>query len=124
MRLSNLPIQGAMAIASAVAKVPNCPSAYFPAVKKPDRRPPVDLASITLPRSPASLSSGDEVPHIFQPKEISTTTSARRLLQQNLPIEVSCSAAKSAINQVSRAELFTRVLASWPSAEQLSSRSK
>src|SRR6476620_4503017 len=48
------------------------------------------MAPITLPSSPASLSSGDEVPHIFtrksrvQPKEI-LITSAKRLLQQNLP---------------------------------------
>ena len=55
---------------------------------KSDRRPPIDVASITLPRSPASLSSGNEVPHIFtrkprvQPKEI-LIASAKRLLQQN-----------------------------------------
>jgi hypothetical protein len=66
------------------------PGAHFLAVKKSDRRPPVDVASITLPRPPASLSSGDEVPHIFtrkalvQPKEF-LITSAKRLLQQNLP---------------------------------------
>jgi hypothetical protein len=42
------------------------PGANFSAVKKPDRRPPVDVASITLPRSPASLPSGDEVPpHLY-----------------------------------------------------------
>ena len=69
-------------------KSPKLPGANFPAVKKSDRRPPIDVASITLPRSPASLSSGDEVPHIFtrksrvQPKEI-LITSAKRLLQQN-----------------------------------------
>ena len=46
------------------------------------------MTSITLPRSPASLSSGDEVPHIFTrksrlwPKEI-LIASAKRLLQQN-----------------------------------------
>src|SRR5262245_31853907 len=74
-----------------VAKVRNCPGAYFPAVKKSDRRPPIDVASITLPGSPASFSSDDEVPHIFtwkspgQPKEI-LTASAKRLLQQNPPV--------------------------------------
>jgi hypothetical protein len=72
-------------------KSPKLPGANFSAVEKSDRRPPFDVASITLPRSPASLSSGDEVPHIFtrnsrvQPKEI-LITSAKRLLQQNLPI--------------------------------------
>src|SRR3984893_5982862 len=70
-------------------KSPKLPAANFSAVKKSDRRPHVNGASITLPRSPASLSSGDEVPHIFtlksrvQPKEI-LITSAKRLLQQNL----------------------------------------
>src|SRR6202011_2098366 len=70
-------------------KSPKLPAANFSAVKKSDRRPQVNVASITLPRSPASLSSGDEVPHIFtlksrvQPKEI-LITSAKRLLQQNL----------------------------------------
>src|SRR3984893_1459021 len=72
-------------------KSPKLPGANFLAVKKSDRRPSIDVASITLPRSPASLSSGNEVPHIFtrkscvQPKEI-LITSAKRLLQQNLPL--------------------------------------
>ena len=78
-------------------KSPKLPGANFSAVKKLDRRPPVDVASITLPRSPASLSSGNEVPHIFtrksrvQPKEI-LIVSAKRLLQQNLPLADSCTA--------------------------------
>jgi hypothetical protein len=80
-------------------KSPKLPGANFLAVKKSDRRPPIDVAPITLPRSPASFSSGNEVPHIFtrksrvQPKEI-LITSAKRLLQQNLPEGDSCSAAK------------------------------
>jgi ABC transporter substrate binding protein len=37
----------------------------FSCCKKSGRRPPIDVAPITLPRSPASLSSGNEVPHIF-----------------------------------------------------------
>jgi hypothetical protein len=78
-------------------KSPKLPGANFLAVKKFDRRPPIDVAPITLPRSPASLSSGNEAPHIFtrksrvQPKEI-LITSAKRLLQQNLPIAASCTA--------------------------------
>src|SRR5262249_7369931 len=70
-------------------KSPKLPGANFPAVKKSDRRPPIDVASITLPGSPASFSSDNEVPHIFtwkspvQPKEI-LIASAKRLLQQNL----------------------------------------
>jgi hypothetical protein len=65
-------------------KSPKLPGANFLAVKKSDLRPPIDVAPITLPRSPASLSSSNEVPHIFtrksrvQPKEI-LITSAKRL---------------------------------------------
>src|SRR5262245_9251058 len=44
------------------------PGDISPAIKRFDRRPPICVASITLPRSPASLSSGDEVPHIFTRK--------------------------------------------------------
>src|SRR5262245_35572267 len=36
----------------------------FPAIRRFDRRPPICVTSVTLPRSPVSLSSGDEVPHI------------------------------------------------------------
>ena len=67
---------------------PKLPGANFLAVKKSDRRPPIDVASITLPRSPVSLSSGDEVPHIFtrksrlRPKEF-LIASAKRLLQKS-----------------------------------------
>ena len=59
----------------------------FPAARRFDRRPPIYVVSITLPRSPVSLSSGDEVPHIFtrksrlQPGEF-LIISAKRLLQQ------------------------------------------
>jgi hypothetical protein len=81
-------------------KSPKLPGANFLAVKKSDRRPSIDMAPITLPSSPASLSSSDEVPHIFtrksrvQPKEI-LITSAKRLLQQNLPQADICSATKT-----------------------------
>src|SRR5260370_4998406 len=71
----------------------------FPAKRRSDRRRPIGVASITLPRSPVSLSSGDEVPHIFtrksrlQPGEF-LITSTKRLLQQYRPQPDSCSAAK------------------------------
>jgi hypothetical protein len=35
-------------------KSPKLPGANFLAVKKSDRRPPIDVASITLPRSPVA----------------------------------------------------------------------
>ena len=80
-------------------KSPKLPDANFPAVKKSNRPPPIDVASITQPRSPASLSSDNEVPHIFtrksrvQPKE-NLITSAKRLLQQYLPGADSCGATR------------------------------
>jgi hypothetical protein len=81
-------------------KSPKLPGDNFPAVRRSDRRPPIYVVSIALPRSPVSLSSGDEVPHIFtrksrlQPGEF-LITSAKRLLQQNLPIADICTAAKA-----------------------------
>jgi len=69
-------------------KSPKLPGDNFPALGRSDRRPPIYVVSITLPRSPVSLSSGDEAPHIFtrkshlQPGEF-LITSAKRLLQQN-----------------------------------------
>src|SRR6266540_7459113 len=80
-------------------KSPKLPGDNFPAVRRSDRRPPIYVVSITLPRSPVSLSSGDEVPHIFtrksrlQPGEF-LITSAKRLLQQNLPKADSCTATE------------------------------
>src|SRR6516225_9336562 len=71
-------------------KSPKLPGANFPAVKKSDRRPLIRVPSIALPRSSASLSLGDEVPHIFarksrlKPRKF-LIISAKRLLQQNLP---------------------------------------
>jgi hypothetical protein len=68
-------------------KSPKLPCDNFPAIGRSDQRPPICMASITLPGSPVSLSSGDEVPHIFtrksrlQPGEF-WITSAQRLLQQ------------------------------------------
>src|SRR5262249_56613079 len=42
-----------------------CAVKNLPAKGKTSRRPPICLVSITLLRSPVSLSPGDEVPHIF-----------------------------------------------------------
>src|SRR5215510_8420827 len=79
-------------------KSPKLPGDKFLATRQTNRRPPIYVGSITLPRSPVSLSSGDEVPRIFtrksrlQPGEF-LITSAKRLLQHNLPIADSCGAA-------------------------------
>jgi hypothetical protein len=58
------------------------------------------MASGLLPKSPVSSSLCDEVPHIFIPKSHLEPrefliSSAKRLLQQYLPLADSCTAAKS-----------------------------
>src|SRR6516162_6800438 len=71
-------------------KSPKLPGDKFPAIRRTNRRPPICVVSIALPKSPVSSSSGDEVPHIFtrksrlQPGEF-LVTSAKRLLQQYPP---------------------------------------
>ena len=72
-------------------KSPKLPGDKILAIRRTNRRPPIYAASVTLPSSPASSSSGNEVPHIFtrksrlQPGEF-LVTSAKRLLQQYLPL--------------------------------------
>src|SRR5262249_17979510 len=89
---------GRSALGRYCCKSPKLPGDNFPAIRRSDRRPPICAVSITLPRSLVSLSSGDEVPHIFtrksrlQPGEF-LITSAKRLLQQYLPIGDICGAA-------------------------------
>src|ERR1039458_6565040 len=58
------------------------------------------MASGLLPKSPVSLSLCDEVPHIFIPKSHLEPrefliSSAKRLLQQYLPLADSCTATNS-----------------------------
>src|SRR6266481_5519860 len=71
-------------------KSPKLPGDDFLTVRRSDRRTPVCAASITLPRSPVSLSVGDEAPHIFtrrsrlKPGEF-LITSSKRLLQHGVP---------------------------------------
>src|SRR5947209_5923088 len=71
-------------------KSPKLPGDKILAIRRTNRRPPIYAASVTLPSSPASSSSGNEVPHIFtrksrlQPGEF-LVTSAKRLLQQYRP---------------------------------------
>src|SRR3984893_10007395 len=60
----------------------------FPAARQSDPRSSIDIASITFPRSPVSLSLRDEVPHIFTRKSRLRhgeflIIGAKRLLQQN-----------------------------------------
>src|SRR6266540_3619890 len=57
-------------------KSPKSTGDNFPAIRRSDRRPPICVVSITLPRSPVSLSSGDEVPPHLYTKVAST---ARRI---------------------------------------------
>ena len=49
-------------------KSPKLPGANFLAITRSDLKPPICVASISLGRSPVSLSSGDEAPHIFTRK--------------------------------------------------------
>src|ERR1017187_4374955 len=63
----------------------------FPPRKQNRTRSPINMASCLLPKSAVSLSLWDEVPHIFIPKSHLEPrefliSSAKRLLQHNLPI--------------------------------------
>src|SRR6202011_4639540 len=69
-------------------KSPKLPGANFPAARQSDPRSSIDIASIALARSPVSLSSDDEVPHIFTRNSRLRSgefliTSAKRLFQQH-----------------------------------------
>ncbi len=57
-------------------KSPKLPGDNFSALRRYDRRPPICVASIALPRSPVSLSLGDEAPPDLYTKVAST---ARRI---------------------------------------------
>ena len=62
----------------------------FPARSRNKPRSLIDVASGSLPKSPVSLSPGDEVPHMFTRKprlqlEKFAINGAKRLLQHNLP---------------------------------------
>src|SRR4029453_17525620 len=87
-------------------KSPKLPGDKFPAIRRTNRRPPICVVSITLPKSPVSSSSGDEVPHIFtrksrlRPGEF-LVSSAKRLLQHNRHI-----AAQSQCGSMSAAADF------------------
>jgi len=88
-------VGGMSALLRYCCKSPKLLGDDFPSVSRTDLRPPIFVDSITLPRSPVSLSSGAEVPHIFtrksrlQPKEF-LITSAKRLLQHNPPKATIC----------------------------------
>ena len=76
------------------------PGDNFPTKGRRHRRPSISVLSIALRRSPVSLPSGDEVPHIFtwkarlRPREF-LISSAKRLLQQYRPGADSCGAANT-----------------------------
>src|SRR3954464_12497488 len=65
------------------------PGDKFPARSRNKPRSLIDVASGSLPKSPVSLSPGDEVPHMFTRKprlqlEKFAMNGAKRLLQHNL----------------------------------------
>src|SRR3984893_10336067 len=77
-----------LAISRCFEKGPKLPGPIFPAPRQSDPRSSIDIASITLARSPVSLSSGDEVPHISTRNSRLRSgefliTSAKRLFQQH-----------------------------------------
>jgi hypothetical protein len=66
------------------------PGDKFPARSRNKPRSLIDVAPGSLPKSPVSLSPGDEVPHMFTRKprlqlEKFAINGAKRLLQHNLP---------------------------------------
>jgi hypothetical protein len=81
-----------------------CKSPKTPSVKFFERNEAhydslTNMAPRPLAKPPVSLSRGDEVPHIFIRKSHQRARkilirSGKRLLQQNLPIADSCTAAK------------------------------
>jgi hypothetical protein len=67
------------------------PGDKFPARRPNKPRSLIDVASGSSPKSPVSLSPGDEVPHMFTRKprlrlEKFAIIGAKGLLQQNLPL--------------------------------------
>jgi hypothetical protein len=81
---------GMPAVGRFCCKTPKLPGANFLAITRSDLKPPMCVVSISLGRSPVSLSSGDEAPHIFTRKSRLRPgkfliTGAKRVLQQNLP---------------------------------------
>ena len=73
------------------------------------KRSPIRITSIALPKSPVSLTRGDEVPHIFtrkprlKPAEFLVTT-AKRLLQHNpLKADAPLHGRKAALRDARRA---------------------
>src|SRR4051794_10494254 len=76
----------------------------FPARSRNKPRSLIDVASGSLPKSPVSLSPGDEVPHMFTRKprlqlEKFAINGAKRLLQHNLPIAVFATVRRTAVTE-------------------------
>src|SRR5215211_2397165 len=71
-------------------KRPKTSGEHFLARRQSKSRPPIDMASGSLPKSPVSSSPWDEVPHMFtrkprlRPAKFSNP-GAKRLLQHNRP---------------------------------------
>src|SRR5262245_54240274 len=90
-------------------KSPKLSGDNFPAIRRSDRRAAIFIASVALAKSLTSLSSGDEVPHIFtrksrlQPREF-LISSAKRVLQQYLP--------KAAVSNRSKAASLKHLVSS------------
>src|SRR6266511_1597103 len=94
--LENVPFRSAMlwlqvhesAFGRLCCKSLKTPAGKFPARRRNKPRSLIDVASGSLPKSPVSLSPGDEVPHMFTQKprlqlEKFAINGAKRLLQHN-----------------------------------------
>jgi hypothetical protein len=85
-------------------KSPKLPGANFLAVKKSDRRPRIDVASITLPRSPAIYLHAMRSPtslhenRVVQPKEILITKTASHANLRR-PLNILCASNAPASGQ-------------------------
>jgi hypothetical protein len=82
-------MNGAMSVIGRLCcKSLKTPAGKFPARRRNKPRSLIDVASGSLPKSPVSLSPGDEVPHMFTQKprlqlEKFAINGAKRLLQHN-----------------------------------------
>ncbi len=88
---TNSEAMGLSALCRYCCKSPKLKSDDFPARRRRKSKAQINVASGSLPRSPVSLSSSDEAPHIFTRKARlrlgeTSISCAKRVLQQNLPI--------------------------------------
>jgi hypothetical protein len=85
-------------------KSPKLPGANFPAARQSDPRPSIDIASITFPRSPVSLSLGDGPPHLYT----KVASTARRIFGHQCKKTFATKSATSRLMQCSKTLIRSR----------------